>query len=51
MLLLSRTLKSKLGKFVHLIYMTVTLRTQITSVCNQSGQEVFRVKMACVQFT
>jgi hypothetical protein len=37
--LLSRTLKSKLGHFVHLFYMTVTVRTQITSVCNQSGQE------------
>lgn len=37
--LLSRTLKSKLGQFVHLFYMNVTIRTQITSVCNQSGQE------------
>lgn len=37
--LLSRTLKSKLGQFDHLFYMIVTLRTQITRVCNQCGQE------------
>jgi len=37
--LLSRTLKSNLGQFVRMFYMTVTIRTQIKSVCNQSGQE------------
>lgn len=37
--LLSRTLKSKLGQFDNLFYITVTLRTQITSICNQSGRE------------
>jgi hypothetical protein len=37
--LLLRTLKYKLGQFDLLFHITLTLRTQITSVCNQSGQE------------